>query len=256
MDEIIKTESEEQAEAMPEELAEELEEEVSEESAEEAAEMPEKQKKCIFCFFKKKSKVCANAVTLVANILLIALFLVSAISLFGDSSDVLSYVGLLIGYLIAGVLMLLPGYMVSGMVRKGGIKFAKGCWAIIISNLFLLFMLAMTSTTSAYEIDAAVIIMLVIMYFSDMYVAACLILRRTKFFESAAKKVLTIIGTLASAGLLVFLVISIGKTIIESLSSFTAVFLADSIFAVISYFSYVMFIFAGMLTLYVKDYQK
>lgn len=204
-------------------------------------------------FFERKAGLFGNIITLVAVCLLMVQVVVSAISVFGEMSDIEGYIGFLIGYIGAAVLMLLPGLMLAGMVRKGAVGYVKALWSVILSVLFLLSIAVVFGISASYELNAAVLAMVCIIYFADLYVAACVVIRPTKLFGKKAKNILTVIGCVATVALVAVLTVSIVRMVVEAITSFTAVFLADTVFAVVCYFSFVMFIFSGMLTLHVKD---
>lgn len=204
-------------------------------------------------FFERKAGFFGNLITIIALFLLTAQVVVSAISVYSEMSDIAGYIGFLIGYVATAVVMLLPGLMLAGMVRKGAVRYVRSLWSVILSVLFLFSITVVFSVSDSYDLNAAVIAMLCIIFFADLYVAACVVIRHTKLFGKTAQKILTIIGCIATVGLIVVLVVSIVRMIVDAFSSFTAVYLADTLFAVVCYFSFVMFIFSGMLTLYVKD---
>lgn len=215
---------------------------------------PVKKKKNFFS--EKNVRKTGGTVTIIAMLLLAVQAVDSAVAVFTAGSESITYLVVFIGYIIGGVFLLLPGLMLSGMVRKGIVKYTRSCVSVIFSLLFLLLMLVALTVTSDYIQNGATYAMLVMIYLADLYVTACIVLRPTKFFGEKLKTALTVIGLVATAALFVVLVVSVVKMVVDAISSIDAIFLADTLFALISYFSFVMFIFSGMLTLHVKDFRK
>ncbi len=225
------------------------------ETTEETVEVQPVKKKKNF-FSEKNVRKTGGIVTMIAMLLLAVQAVDSAVAVFTAGSESITYLVVFIGYIIGGVCLLLPGLMLSGMVRKGVIKYTRSCVAVIFSVLFLLLMLIALAVSSEYTQNGATYAMLVMIYLADLYVTACIVLRPTKFFGEKLKTALTVVGLVATAALFVVLVVSIARIFIDAISSIDAIFLADTLFALISYFSFVMFIFSGMLTLHVKDFRK
>lgn len=225
------------------------------ETAQEVVEVQPVKKKKNF-FSEKNVRKTGGTVTIIAMLLLAVQAVDSAVAVFTAGSESITYLVVFIGYIIGGVLLLLPGLMLSGMVRKGIVKYTRSCVSVIFSLLFLLLMLVALTVASDYIQNGATYAMLVMIYLADLYVTACIVLRPTKFFDEKLKTALTVIGLVATAALFVVLVVSVVKMVVDAISSIDAIFLADTLFALISYFSFVMFIFSGMLTLHVKDFRK
>ncbi len=225
------------------------------ETAQEVVEVQPVKKKKNF-FSEKNVRKTGGTVTIIAMLLLAVQAVDSAVAVFTAGSESITYLVVFIGYIIGGVLLLLPGLMLSGMVRKGIVKYTRSCVSVIFSLLFLLLMLVALTVASDYIQNGATYAMLVMIYLADLYVTACIVLRPTKFFGEKLKTALTVIGLVATAALFVVLVVSVVKMVVDAISSIDAIFLADTLFALISYFSFVMFIFSGMLTLHVKDFRK
>ena len=225
------------------------------EEAEETADVqPVKIKKNIFS--EKNVRKTGGTVTMIAMLLLAFQAVDSAIAVFTAGSESVTYLVLFIGYIIGAVFLLLPGIMLSSMVRKGVIRFTRSCAAVILSVLFLLVLLIALAFSDGYSQNGATYAMLCMMYIADIYVTACIVLRRTKISVDKFRTALTVIGLIATVVLFVVLVISIVKMVIDAASAINAIFLADTLFALISYFSFVMFIFSGMLTLHIKEFRK
>lgn len=215
---------------------------------------PVKKKKNIFS--EKNVRKTGGTVTMIALLLLAFQAVDSAIAVFTAGSESVSYLVMFIFYIIGAVFLLLPGIMLSSMVRKGVIRFTRSCVAVILSVLFLLLILVALAMSDGYSQNGATYAMLCMMYLADLYVTACIVLRRTKLSGDKFRTAMTVIGLIATVVLFVVLVISIVKMIIDAASAINAVFLADTLFALISYFSFVMFIFSGMLTLHIKEFRK
>ncbi len=215
---------------------------------------PVKKKKNIFS--EKNVRKTGGAVTMIALLLLAFQAVDSAIAVFTAGSESVTYLVMFIFYIIGAVFLLLPGIMLSSMVRKGIIRFTRSCVAVILSVLFLLLILVALALSDGYSQNGAAYAMLCMMYLADLYVTACIVFRRTKLFGDKFRTSMTVIGLIAAVVLFVVLVISIVKMIIDAASAINAVFLADTLFALISYFSFVMFIFSGMLTLHIKEFRK
>ncbi|MBQ7961342.1 MAG: hypothetical protein IJ289_01980 [Clostridia bacterium] len=215
---------------------------------------PVKKKKNIFS--EKNVRKTGGTVTMIALLLLAFQAVDSAIAVFTAGSESVSYLVMFIFYIIGAVFLLLPGIMLSSMVRKGVIRFTRSCVAVILSVLFLLLILVALTLSDGYSQNGATYAMLCMMYLADLYVTACIVLRRTKLSCDKFRTAMTVIGLIATVVLFVVLVISIVKMIIDAASAINAVFLADTLFALISYFSFVMFIFSGMLTLHIKEFRK
>ena len=207
-------------------------------------------------FSEKNVRKTGGIISIAAMLLLAVQAVDSAVAVFTAGSESMTYLVVFIGYLIGGVLLLVPGLMLSGMVRKGVIKYTRSCVAVIFSVLFLLLILIALAVSSDYTQNGATYAMLVMIYLADLYVTACIVLRPSKLFGEKLKTSLTVIGLVASVALFVFLVVSIINMIIDAATSIDAIFLADTLFALISYFSFVMFIFSGMLTLHVKEFRR
>lgn len=215
---------------------------------------PVKKKKNIFS--EKNVRKTGGAVTMIALLLLAFQAVDSAIAVFTAGSESVTYLVMFIFYIVGAVFLLLPGIMLSSMVRKGVIRFTRSCVAVILSVLFLLLILVALALSDGYSQNGAAYAMLCMMYLADLYVTACIVFRRTKLFGDKFRTAMTFIGLIAAVVLFVVLVISIVKMIIDAASAINAVFLADTLFALISYFSFVMFIFSGMLTLHIKEFRK
>lgn len=215
---------------------------------------PVKKKKKIFS--EKNVRKTGGAVTMIALLLLAFQAVDSAIAVFTAGSESVTYLVMFIFYIIGAVFLLLPGIMLSSMVRKGVIRFTRSCVAVILSVLFLLLILVALALSDGYSQNGAAYAMLCMMYLADLYVTACIVFRRTKLSGDKFRTAMTVIGLIAAVVLFVVLVISIVKMIIDAASAINAVFLADTLFALISYFSFVMFIFSGMLTLHIKEFRK
>lgn len=215
---------------------------------------PVKKKKNFFS--EKNVRKTGGTVTIIAMLLLAFQAIDSAVAVFTAGSESVSYLTVFIGYIIGAVFLLLPGLLLSGMVRKGVVRFVRSCVSVILSLMFLLLLLVSVTVVSDYNQNGATYAMLVMIFLADVYVTVCILLRSAKFYTDKIKAILTGIGLLATAALFIVLVISVVRMIVDAASAFNAVFLADTLFAIVSYFSFVMFIFSGMLTLHVKDFRK
>lgn len=215
---------------------------------------PVKKKKNFFS--EKNVRKTGGTVTIIAMLLLAFQAIDSAVAVFTAGSESVSYLTVFIGYIIGAVFLLLPGLLLSGMVRKGVVRFVRSCVSVILSLMFLFLLLVSVTVVSDYNQNGATYAMLVMIFLADVYVTGCILLRSAKFYTDKIKAILTGIGLLATAALFIVLVISVVRMIVDAASAFNAVFLADTLFAIVSYFSFVMFIFSGMLTLHVKDFRK
>lgn len=225
------------------------------EEVEETGEVQPVEKKKNF-FSEKNVRKTAGSITMIAMFLLAFQAIDSAVAVFTAGSQSATYLVVFIGYIFGGVLLLLPGLLLSGMVRKGVIRYKRSLVSVILSQLFLLLLLVSLTLTDDYSQNVATYSMLVMIYLADIYVTVCILFRSAKFYNDKLKATLTVIGSIATVALFVVLAVSVVRMIVDASSAFDAIFLADTLFAIVSYFSFVMFIFSGMLTLHIQDFRK